>query len=157
MQVKRSVAAGLVLLALGFVTSSGMAASHGEVVEVEIVEDGGDAPFAFEDEEITIEPGTTVRWVHTHDVRHTVTSTDSLEDKQPDGVFDVELDAEGQIFEHTFEEPGTYHYYCKPHSSFMEGTIHVEAGGDGAASEAPLGGVLALLSVVFAAGLSRRG
>lgn len=132
----------------GLATPTGLAASHGEVVEIELVETGNsDAPYAFDPGEVTIEAGTTVRWVHTHDVFHTITSTDSLDEKQANGQFDETMSSEGDTFEFTFEEPGTYHYFCKPHSGFMFGTITVEGGGS---ADAPLPGAWALLGVLGA-------
>lgn len=137
---------------------SGLAASHEDVVEIRLVETGDDSePYAFEDAEVTIEPGTTVRWVHTHDVSHTVTSTDSQEDRQPNGMFDQSLSSEGDTFEYTFDEPGTFHYFCQPHSGFMFGTVHVEGEGtDEQANDAPLPGGLIPLALAAAIGLRLR-
>lgn len=139
-------------------TPSGLAASHEDVVEIRIVETGDDSePYAFEDAEVMIEPGTTVRWVHTHDVSHTVTSTNSHEDRQPNGMFDGSLSSEGDTFEYTFDEPGMYHYFCQPHSGFMFGTVHVEGEGtDEQGNDAPFPAALLSLVFIAAAGLRRR-
>lgn len=59
------------------------------------------------------------------DVFHTVTSTDSLAPRRPNGLFDKALLRKGDTFEFTFTKPGTYHFYCQPHSEFMFGTITV--------------------------------
>ena len=61
--------------------------------------------------------GATVVWENIDgDDDHTVTSTD--------GVFDSGVLSAGTAFEHTFEEPGTYRYFCAIHPE-MEGTITV--------------------------------
>ena len=88
--------------------------------------DDDEQPFAFDPGEVEISLGETVEWVNADDVFHTVTSTESLDELTPSGLFDVELGSEGATFEFTFEEAGTYHYYCKPHVPFMIGTVHVE-------------------------------
>jgi plastocyanin len=86
-------------------------------------------PFAFLPTEVTVRAGRSVRWIADDDVFHTVTSTDALEPRQPNGRFNRSLSRRGQTFRHTFHQPGTFHYYCQPHSQFMFGTVHVvEAG-----------------------------
>lgn len=154
MRFKLSLATTVTLVTLAaLATPTGVAAQHDDVVEIELVETGDDeAPFAFEPGEVTIDAGTTVRWVHTHDVFHTVTSTDSLDEKQANGQFDETMSSEGDTFEFTFEEPGTYHFYCKPHSGFMFGTIHVEGEAAGT-SDAPLGGLVAVVAGLAASSL----
>lgn len=96
--------------------------------------------FAFEPETATIKRGQMVRWKNTSDVGHTVTA---YEDEIPSGAeyfasggFDSEraarnditagIVASGDEYEHTFEQAGTYGYYCIPHeSSGMVGTVQV--------------------------------
>lgn len=95
-----------------------------DVIEIEL-RDAEDQPFAFDPGRVRISTGTTVKWINTHDVFHTVTSTDSLDVKRPNGVFDESLSSEGATFEHVFDEPETVFYYCQPHSNFMDGTIEV--------------------------------
>ncbi|MDW7733221.1 MAG: cupredoxin family copper-binding protein, partial [Methanolobus sp.] len=75
--------------------------------------------FAFQPESITIEPGTTIVWTNYDTAQHTVTSTG--------GIFDSGLFGEGETFEYTFTEPGTYEYFCTVHS-FMEGEVVVSEG-----------------------------
>ncbi len=97
--------------------------------------------FGFDPKTATIEPGQTVTWKNTSDVDHTVTA---YEDEIPDaaayfasGGFESERAARNHVtegliasdgeYEYTFEEPGTYEYYCIPHeSSGMVGTVHVK-------------------------------
>jgi plastocyanin len=82
-------------------------------------------PFAFRPADITVRAGTTVRWLNEEAVFHTVTSTNTLERRRPSGLFNRSLFARGQTFEYTFRRPGTFHYYCQPHSEFMFGTVRV--------------------------------
>jgi plastocyanin len=74
---------------------------------------------------MTVRAGSTVRWINDDTVFHTVTSTDSLQVRRPNGLFDHSLSKKGETFEHTFTKPGVYHYYCRPHTEFMWGTIVV--------------------------------
>ncbi|MFB6235293.1 MAG: plastocyanin/azurin family copper-binding protein [Halopenitus sp.] len=111
--------------------------------------DGGDSsPQTIEMDEasfvpssVSISPGTTVRWKNTSDVEQTVTA---YEDKIPNeaayfasGGFDSEQAARNNVtdglvapretYEHTFDQAGTYEYFCIPHeSSGMIGTVRVE-------------------------------
>ncbi|MXV61979.1 halocyanin [Natronorubrum sp. JWXQ-INN-674] len=99
-----------------------------DVVEIETREgdeDGDEPSFVFDPDRVEIEAGTTVRWVNTDGIYHTVTSTDSLEQKTPGDEFDAEIASQGDTFEWTPGEDGVQHYYCKPHAGFMDGTIVV--------------------------------
>jgi plastocyanin len=95
--------------------------------DVQLVELPGDPdhPFAFSPLRLTVHAGTAVRWIDDADVFHTVTSTDSLEVRRPNGLFDHALFRRGDDFEYTFTRPGVYHYYCRPHAEFMTGTVEV--------------------------------
>jgi plastocyanin len=68
-----------------------------------------------------VPPGTTITWTNTGQIGHTVTSDD--------GVFDSGDLPPGATYSFTFDTPGTYWYFCKPHP-FMRGRIVV-------ASDAP--------------------
>ena len=100
-----------VSFALTDTTSSG-----GTVQEVQAT-----ASLTFDPEDLTIEPGTTVRWVNESGIFHTVT---------PDGHNEwssADL-PNGATFEHTFDTEGTFPYYCDPHrGQGMTGTITVQA------------------------------
>jgi plastocyanin len=94
----------------------------------------------FEPKTATIEPGETVTWTNESDIEHTVTA---YEDEIPDaaayfasGGFESEptarnrvtegLIAPGENYEHTFDQPGTYGYFCIPHEgSGMIGAVRV--------------------------------
>lgn len=74
----------------------------------------------FSSADLTISAGTTVRWVNTGTMLHTVT---------PDGHSEwtsANLATNGSTFKHTFNTPGDYDYYCQPHlGSGMVGTVTV--------------------------------
>lgn len=72
--------------------------------------------------QITVAPGTTVVWTNLDEVVHTVTSGTR---ENPDGIFDSGDIPAGGTFSYTFEEPGTYDYFCIPHPG-MDGTVIVE-------------------------------
>lgn len=84
---------------------------------------------------LEVEAGTEVTWVNEDDVDHTVTSGVQREqgvpgveeDKpaQPDGIFDENLPGRDDTFSFTFEEPGTYAYFCDVHAG-MTGEVVVE-------------------------------
>src|SRR5215212_5040298 len=74
----------------------------------------------FDQANITVEPGTTVTWVQSGNNAHTTTSYDGLWDS---GMIEG---GSGGTFSFTFEEPGTYDYYCIPHESMgMIGSVTV--------------------------------
>jgi plastocyanin len=77
---------------------------------------------SFQPSTITIKVGTTVTWTNDDPVAHTVTSGTR---GNPSGLFDSGNVGPGQTFSFTFNEPGTYDYYCKIHSG-MDGVVVVE-------------------------------
>jgi len=95
----------------------------------------------FTPETLEIVVGETVKWVNDTDEAHTVTAVqESLpaaadyfssgdapdEDRAKDDLV-AELIDPGESFEWTFEEPGTYRYYCIPHKADgMVGSVVVE-------------------------------
>ncbi|MDX1674972.1 MAG: plastocyanin/azurin family copper-binding protein [Longimicrobiales bacterium] len=90
--------------------------SSGAVQEIQAT-----GSLTFDPDDVTIEPGTTVRWVNDSGIFHTVT---------PDGHTEwasADL-SDGTTFEHTFNTEGTFPYYCEPHvGQGMTGTIRVQA------------------------------
>ncbi len=89
---------------------------------------------AFNPRTITITPGTTVVWVNQDPVAHTVTADD--------GSFDSGLIQPGGSYQRTFQQPGTYPYYCRPHGGpggqGMSGVIVVQAPGQPVPTPAPM-------------------
>jgi plastocyanin len=86
-----------------------------------VVEVSATASLTFSQADITISPGTTVRWTNTSTLFHTVT---------PDGHAEwssADLSGNGSTFVHTFDTPGTYPYFCTPHQAQnMTGVIRVQ-------------------------------
>lgn len=90
------------------------AAATGSVVQLRNIN--------FEPADVTVSVGDTVTFVNEDLVRHTVTSGDPGD---PDGRFDHSLDEQGAEVAVTFDEPGSFAYYCDLHRN-MTGTITVE-------------------------------
>lgn len=88
---------------------------QGEFVHIDIT------GFSFDPGAITIAAGTTVTWRHDSNAPHTVTADD--------GLFRSSRLDNGDEFSFTFEEPGSYPYYCEfhgaPEGSGMSGEITV--------------------------------
>lgn len=89
---------------------------------------------------LSVEPGTTVRF----EIAAGSHSSTAYPDRIPSGAtpFDSGVLSEG-AFEHTFDAPGTYDYYCSPHRSMgMVGRVVVgEPGGPAEGSPIPHGDV----------------
>lgn len=75
------------------------------------------AGFAFKPATLNIPVGTTVTWHNNDSVIHTATARDDS--------FDSGSLSLGDTFTYTFEEKGTFEYYCRPHP-YMIGQVIVE-------------------------------
>ena len=73
--------------------------------------------FMFTPMELTIAPGAQVTWVNKDDVPHTIVSVDHKFKSQA-------LDTD-ERFSFTFQQPGTYEYFCSVHPR-MVGKIFVK-------------------------------
>jgi len=107
----------------------------------------------FEEADITVPVGTAVTWVQTGNNPHTTTSYDGLWDS---GLI---AGGSGGTFSYTFDEPGTYAYYCIPHEAQgMVGTVTVTGGADTSQQLASTGGpspvVLGLALLLLASGVA---
>ena len=81
----------------------------------------------FEPGSVTVEVGDAVTWINGDQVDHTVTSgtpgdqgvpgVDEATEPELDGNFDAPLKRAGSTFSFTFEEPGTYTYFCRVHAA----------------------------------------
>ena len=110
---------------------SGEATSAGSQENSTVTVEG----IAFLPRELTVEVGDTVEWVNKDEVDHTVTSGEAGEQgvpgvdegtpPEPDGLFDDELKRAGSTSSFTFDEPGTFIYFCRVHAS-MTGVVTVE-------------------------------
>ncbi len=85
--------------------------------------------YAFVPANPTISIGDTVTWTQQDPTFHT-TSSGPVD--MPDGIWDSGLLGQSAEFSFTFANPGSYPYYCQPHSPSMLGTVTVAA-----ASNAP--------------------
>lgn len=83
-----------------------------ETVVVEIVN------FAFSPAELTIAPGTKVKFVNRDQVEHSAVADD--------GSFDTGMLGQDEEKEIAFEAEGTFGYYCNPHTG-MKGKIVVKS------------------------------
>lgn len=77
--------------------------------------------------EITVNVGDEVVWSNDDTAAHTVTAGSAADG--PSGVFDSSLFMAGTTFSHTFEEEGTFPYFCMVHP-WMDGIVKVQAGGE---------------------------
>jgi plastocyanin len=84
--------------------------SEEQQVTIEVVDND------FEPRNLTVRPGTEITWKFTGSLPHTVTD--------PAGAFDSGTLGRGDTFKMTFDEPGTYNYYCVLHHA-MRATLVV--------------------------------
>jgi plastocyanin len=104
---------------MGPVAAPQIAAAPGTATETAIGANTTQAKvidFGYDPGNDLVPPGTTITWTNTGLIGHTVTSDD--------GVFDSGDLGPGQTFSFTFDTPGTYWYFCRPHP-FMRGRIVV--------------------------------
>ena len=94
--------------------ASGTSTPAGETVTVRI--DG----MRFDPENITVKPGTTITWIHSSQMPHTISGN-------ADGMRSGTL-YNGQKYSHTFNATGRYSYVCDLHPS-MTGSVVVEQAG----------------------------
>ena len=73
---------------------------------------------AFNPAEITVKAGDTVTWTNEDSIGHDVTG-DDFKSGDAGGL------GNGDTFEHTFDQAGTFDYVCTVHPG-MEGTVTVE-------------------------------
>jgi plastocyanin len=79
--------------------------------------------FTFKPAMLEVKPGTTLVWTNQDAIDHSVTAGTP---GSHSGAFDSDFFEQGQTYTFTFNEPGTYNYFCKRHES-MVGTITVKA------------------------------
>ena len=101
---------------------AGSAAGSAPEVVVDLV--------AFMPETIEVRAGSTVTWRQRDAGAHTVTSGTVQQGgagvtQQPDGRFDSGQVAPGGTFERTFDQAGTYPYFCTLHPATMRGEVRV--------------------------------
>ena len=77
----------------------------------------------FQPHTATVGVGGTVTWTNGDTAAHTVTSGTATDG--PDGTFDSSIIMAGKTFSNTFDEAGTYDYFCVVHP-WMTGKVVVE-------------------------------
>lgn len=85
---------------------------EGTEVEVQAIDN------TFRPQNIQVEPGTTVTWSNDGRNEHDVLPTEG-----DDWGVEVEDFAPGATYEHTFDDPGVYDYYCSLHGTKTAGMI----------------------------------
>jgi plastocyanin len=71
--------------------------------------------FSFGPLEVTVAPGTTVKWTNRDDIPHTVVSTETAFKSK---VLDTD-----EAFSYKFEKTGTYSYFCSIHPKMTANVI----------------------------------
>jgi len=116
---------------IGVFATSAMAQSSGEPAAVV----GMTNTLEFDPDTVRVQTGETVRWKNSSVIVHTVTADPEKATKSesvllPDGAsafHSGNMDPKTS-FEHTFETPGTYRYFCIPHEGTkMYGTVIVKS------------------------------
>lgn len=80
------------------------------------------AKMKYDTPEVTIKSGRTVTWVNTETMPHNVAFRAGM---IGDGKLDGAMLKRDETYSITFNEPGTYDYFCTPHP-FMKGKVIVE-------------------------------
>ncbi|MGH2788828.1 MAG: cupredoxin domain-containing protein [Actinomycetota bacterium] len=104
--------------------------TSGSSVEIDVVN------IAYKPATLRVASGSEVVWTNLDDdVRHTVTSgrpgdagvpgVSEATEPEPDGTFDGDLPDDSTSFRFTFEDTGTYPYFCRVHPS-MTAEVVVE-------------------------------
>lgn len=87
---------------------AGGAAVEGDAVTIE--------EFQYKPADLKVKAGTKVTFTNKDSFAHTVTAKDK--------AYDSGNMEEGAVFEHTYDKPGTYDYFCAIHV-YMTGTVTV--------------------------------
>ncbi len=138
----KAIALGSIFVLFAIV--SGLTIPTAFAAEV-IVPEGSGVPGCEETDEcwfpsvVTVGVGETVTWLNVDTAAHTVTSGSAADG--PDGIFDSMLFMADTEFSHTFDEEGTFVYFCMVHP-WMAGTVIVgEAMAEEVMEEAMMSGV----------------
>ena len=101
------------LLALCLMLSSAASIAAPAEVEIRI------SKFKFEPAEVTVKPGTRIRWVNLDETPHTVLSAQGQEKVIASKAMDTD-----DKYELVISKEGDYSYFCTVHP-FMTGVVHV--------------------------------
>ena len=142
--MRNGISAGLCAVAAGV---AGLApVARADVYEVEMAL----FSFIYNDQEnmdidLTIQPGDTVRWIWISGMHNVVSGMDG--DKDAGSEFFSGPPEFAAVFEHTFDTPGVYPYFCEVHVDFgMQSFVTVEEAG--CAADVNGDGVLNILDFV---------
>lgn len=112
----------VIVAAVGYLSQADpITARQDDVFEIAVVD------FAFEPGTMEVPVGATVTWTNTGSRPHTVTADD--------GSFDSGRLDPGEQFSQTFDQPGTFTYYCGFHSEMQGSIVVAEAQEQTAASD----------------------
>ena len=96
---------------IGAVFFMGFTSTANNIPEMEVKIDN----FSFGPAEITVAPGTTVKWINHDDIPHTVVSAEPAFKSK---VLDTD-----ESFSYKFEKPGKYSYFCSIHPKMTAAVI----------------------------------
>lgn len=113
-------AGGVVGLLAALLAFAPVAAAGSATVEI--------AGMSYEPQSTTVAVGDTVTWSNGSFLVHTVTAVN--------GLFDSERIPDRSSFSYTFQQAGTYAYYCTVHPG-MRGDVVVKPAGSGPSASAP--------------------
>jgi plastocyanin len=74
--------------------------------------------FAYQPKTITVAPGTTITWTNQDEIPHSVTFGSARSDDSG-SLFDSGLMYQNDVFSFTFNDEGTYPYYCFIHPAMI--------------------------------------
>jgi plastocyanin len=72
--------------------------------------------FQFKPKELAVKKGVTVTWINGDAIEHSVTAG---KPGKPAEAFDSGFFTKGASFSHTFDEAGSFTYFCKRHPSML--------------------------------------
>jgi plastocyanin len=81
--------------------------------------------FSFTPKDITIDPGTTVRWTNTGGT-HNINGTQAVFPNNPESFGNGPAKPAQWTYDFTFTKVGLYTYQCDPHAPGMKGTVTVK-------------------------------
>lgn len=115
----RRIRSGFLALAI-LLAAAGASFAETPTVTVELI------GFEFVPREVTIAPGTAVRWVDTDGMFHSVSNGTGSDDPNAFLLFNEVLASPGQEFVFTFAAAGEYPYFCLFHEALdMKGRVTV--------------------------------
>lgn len=81
--------------------------------------------YFFSPQNLTIRVGDTVRWIWVEGT-HTTTSGDPEDPETTGDVWSGPLNGSSTMYEFTFNDTGTFPYFCSIHPSLMKATVVVQ-------------------------------